>query len=289
MMDFFTYDFDYAWPWTYGHLIAAVVCTVLALVAHYFRRTGLTILAGVLAVWAVCGAYIVHGQLRFSRPVVLPTGQFLASGSGRVLDVGAGSGRSTLMVLLSRPDATVVALDRFTGYYGIVDNTPDRLLANARAAGVDSRLEVKVGDMREMPLEDASFDGVVSVAAIDHLNSDGVQRTLAEVARVLRPDGQFLLMVVNPDIWTKVALPFLHAHGYFGGPAIPEWWRSQLMAAGLSVVEQGTQPSTLYFLAKRGRGPAEAGHYGTRGTTEARKPRRRPPPALLGTDPGRGD
>ena len=24
MMDFFKYDFDYSWPWTYGHLIAAV-------------------------------------------------------------------------------------------------------------------------------------------------------------------------------------------------------------------------------------------------------------------------
>ena len=64
--------------------------------------------------------------------------------------------------------------------------------------------------MREMPFEDASFDGVVSVAAIDHLNKEGVERALAEVTRVLRPDGQFLLMVVNPDIWTKVALPFLH-------------------------------------------------------------------------------
>ena len=74
------------------------------------------------------------------------------------------------MVLLSRPAATVVALDRFSGYYGIVDNTPDRLRANAKAAGVDSRLEVQVGDMREMPFADASFDGVVSVAAIDHLN-----------------------------------------------------------------------------------------------------------------------
>ena len=87
--------------------------------------------------------------------------------------------------------------------------------------------------MREMPFDDASFDGVVSVAAIDHLNREGVERTLAEVTRVLRPEGQFLLMVVNPDIWTKIAMPFLHGHGYFGGRAYPERWRSQLSAAGL--------------------------------------------------------
>jgi SAM-dependent methyltransferase len=155
------------------------------------------------------------------------------------------------MVLLSRPAAKVVALDRFTGYYGIDDNTPDRLRANARAAGAEDRVEVRVGDMREMPFDDESFDGVVSVAAIDHLNREGVERTLAEVTRVLRPDGQFLLMVVNPDIWTKIAMPFLHGHGYFGGRAYPEQWRSQLTAAGLDIVEEGTQPASLYFLTQK--------------------------------------
>ena len=154
MMDFFRYDFDYAWPWMYGHLIAAFIFAALGGVAYWLRWTRLMFVAGVLALWGFCGAAIIHGPLRFSRPVALPTERFLPSGSGRVRDAGAGSGRSALMVLLSRPHATVVALDRFTGYYGIVDNTPDRLRANARAAGVDGRLEVQVGDMREMPFGD---------------------------------------------------------------------------------------------------------------------------------------
>ena len=122
-MDFFKYDFNYAWPWTYGHLIAAIVFAGLAALAYWLNWTRLTILAGVLSIWGLCGAYIIHGPLRFSRPVALPTERFLPTGSGRVLDAGAGSGRSTLMVLLSRPAAKVVALDRFTGYYGIVDHT----------------------------------------------------------------------------------------------------------------------------------------------------------------------
>ena len=62
-----------------------------------------------------------------SRPAALPTPHFLESGSGRVLDGGAGSGRSTLMVLLARPRATVVALDLFREGYGIGGNAPDRL------------------------------------------------------------------------------------------------------------------------------------------------------------------
>ena len=252
-MDFFKYDFDYSWPWTYGHLIAALVCAGLASLAYWLHWTRTAVIAGVLAVWGLAGVYIMHTQLRFTRPVALPTERFLPSGSGRVLDAGAGSGRSTVMVLLSRPAAKVVALDRFTGYYGISDNTPDRLRANAKAAGAEDRVEVKVGDMREMPFDDASFDGVVSVAAIDHLNREGIERALAEVARVLRPDGQFLLMVVHPDIWTKVAFPFMHGHGYFGAQTFPERWRSQLVAAGLSVVEEGTQPATMYFLTQKPR------------------------------------
>lgn len=268
MMDFFKYDFGYSWPWTYGHLIAAVLFAGLASIAYWLRWTRLAIVACALAVWGLCGSYIVNQQIRFSRPVALPTERFLPSGSGRVLDAGAGSGRSTVMVLLSRPAATVVALDRFSGYYGIDDNTPDRLRGNARAAGGEDRVDVKVGDMREMPFDDASFDGVVSVAAIDHLNREGIERTLAEVNRVLRPDGQFLMMVVNPDIWTRVALPFFHGHGYFGAKTYPERWRSQLIAAGLQVVEEGTQPATLYFLAEK-RSPAEAGHYGSANTYTA--------------------
>ena len=137
-MDFFRYDFDYAWPWMYGHLIAAGIFAALGGVAYWLRWTRLMFVAGVLAAWGLCGTFIVHGALRFSRPVALPTERFLPSGAGRILDAGAGSGRSALMVLLSRPDATVVALDRFTGYYGIVDNSPDRLRANAPAAGVDA-------------------------------------------------------------------------------------------------------------------------------------------------------
>jgi SAM-dependent methyltransferase len=269
MLDFFKYDFDYAWPWTYGHLIAMVVFGVLAWVAYWLRWTRFSIVAGVLAIWGLSGAFIIHGPMRFSRPVNMPTEKFLPSGAGRVLDAGSGSGRSTLMVLLSRPDARVVALDRFTGYYGIVDNTPDRLRANAKAAGVDGRLEVEVGDMTQMPFPDGSFDGVVSVAAIDHLNRDGTTRAIAEVTRVLRPDGQFLLEVVNPDIWTKIAFPFLHGHGYFGARTNWDRWRSQLTTAGLTVVEEGTQPAVLYFLTQKpgpaafdsAQGPAKAGHY----------------------------
>lgn len=253
MMDLFRYDFDYTWPWTLGHIIATVVfglLTVLVWRAGWSRLAAVA--TGTLAAWALVGAFIVHGPMRFNRPMDLPTERFLSSGSGRVLDAGAGSGRSALMVLLGRPQARVVALDLFLEGYGIGENTPDRLRANARVAGVEDRLEVQTGDLRQMPLESASFDAVVSAYAIDHLNPEGIRGSLAEVSRVLRPGGELLLMVVNPDGWTRVAFPLFGAHGYFGGRGAAERWRTAVVEAGFEIVEEGTAAATLFLLVRKG-------------------------------------
>ena len=55
-------------------------------------------------------------------------------------------------LLLARPRVTVTAVDIYKGFYGIEDNTPERLMRNARIAGVADRAEAKVGDARDLPL-----------------------------------------------------------------------------------------------------------------------------------------
>lgn len=257
-MDLFRYDFGYAWPWTWGHLIAAAIFAVATVALASAGRRRWSLLTGALTIWAIAGAIIVNGLLRFSLPEVLPTPQFLAGGEGRVLDLGAGSGRSTLMVLLGRPAARVTALDIFGTEYGIVGNSPDRLLANAKAAGALDRVDVRVGDMRAMPFDTHSYDGAVSVAAIDHLNREGVDRTFAEVTRVLKPNGDFLLMVINQDTWIRTAFPMLAHHGYFGGRANPDRWKEAMTSAGLTVVDSGLRPGMLWVLARTPAASADA-------------------------------
>jgi SAM-dependent methyltransferase len=250
-MDIFRYDFGYDWPWTTGHAIVFVIFALLTLVA-WRRRWPLwaTALCGALGIWAAAGALLMS---QMSLPMTLPTEAFLRGGEGRVLDMGAGSGRSTLMVLQGRPRATVTALDRYTGYYGIVDNTPDRLRANARVAGAVDRLQVQVGDMREMPFDAASFDGAVSAYAIDHLRASDVPRALSEAARVLRPGAEFLLVIVNVDVWARLAVPWaaMHGHGYFGREQQAERWTGLLKTAGFEMVEHGTMPMSQYFLSRK--------------------------------------
>ncbi len=251
-MELFTYDFGYAWPWNYGHLLAVVPGAALAVLAWkqgwaWWMRA----LSVGLAVWGVVGLFIVQVVFRFNQPVDLPTEDFLPEGTGLVFDAGAGSGRSALMVLQAPPATRVLALDLYEGYFGIVDNTPSRLRYNASLTAVKDRIEVRVGDIREMPLSDTSVDAVVSVAVIDHLSRQGVERSLTEIERMFRPEGQFLPMVVNPDIRTLVAFPFFAHHGYWGGRTNHDQWRDALTAVGFAVVEVGTVPMSLYLLAEK--------------------------------------
>jgi len=248
--DFFRYDFGYSWPWSYGHLVAAgvfVAFGALAMLRGWSKWT--LVLSALATLWALAAFVAFDAVLH--RPAELPTPRFLESGRGRVLDGGSGSGRATLMVLLARPQASVVALDLFADGYGIDGNEPARLRANARAAGAENRLEIRKGDLRELPFEAGSFDAAVSSFAIDHLGKKGSQKSIAEMARVLRPGGQFLLMVLNTDGYVKFAYPLIHFHMYYGHGGSAERWRTALAAAGFDVVEQGTQPATQYFLAEK--------------------------------------
>ena len=109
-------------------------------------------------------------------------------------------------LLLAKPRVTVTAVDIYKGYYGIDDNTPERFMLNARIAGVADRADAKVGDARELPLETGAYDGAISLAAIDHIRRADIPKALAEAARILKPRGEFLLMIVNVDALGQVCV-----------------------------------------------------------------------------------
>jgi SAM-dependent methyltransferase len=247
----FTYEFGYSWWIGWGHLVPIALFGALALLALRLKwRRWVVIASSVLAAWAVAGLLMTHLLYGLNFPVELPTEQFLSSGAGRVVDIGAGSGRASIGLLLARPGVTITAVDIYTGYYGIDDNTPERFMLNARIAGVADRAEARVGDARELPLTTGTYDGAISVAAIDHLPRAGIPKALAEAARVLKPGGEFLLTIVNVDAWARFASP--HAFGHHPS-ANPDRWRTLLESSGFEIREQGTQPGALYFLSRKTR------------------------------------
>lgn len=245
MFDFIRYDFGYSWYITYGHLVPlALAASLVALAIWRGWRRWILIVGVALGLWAMAGL-VVSSAL--NAPMELPTSRFLAAGTGRVLDAGAGSGRAAIGVLLARPGAIVTGLDIYSGYWGIDDNTPERFMLNARVAGVADRAQARTGDMRDMPFDDGEFDAVISAYAIDHLRQDGIVKALAEVGRVLKPNGEFLLSIVNPDWVIMVTSPPIAHHPR----PDPARWRARLEQAGFVIEEEGRKPATLYFYARK--------------------------------------
>lgn len=246
-------DFAYPWWLTYGHLtvfLPAVAGWFVARARGWNKWSRFALMA--LAIWSGLSFGVIR-MVNLSGEAELPTEKFLASGGGRVLDIGAGTGRSSLMVLEARPKATLVASDLFAAsfdqHFGRKELTPqDRLAANLKAAGVDQRATIKTADMRKLPFEAASFDAAVSAYAMDHLNREGSAQALREAARVLKPGGEFLLILVNNDRWTKFAFGPLLSHGAVRGAG---WWSARAKEAGFEVVEEGTRPATMFLLLRR--------------------------------------
>ena len=246
MFNFFTYDFGYSWSLRYAMLVPLVLAAGLAGLAILRSWSRWVYIPMVLvALWAAAAVVILNVML--NRPMALPTERFLTSGSGRVLDVGAGSGRAAIGVLLARPNTTAMGVDIYSGYWGIDENTPERFMRNARTAGVAERAAARVGDMRQLPFGDGEFDGVVSSYAIDHLRRAERPKAIAEVARVLKPGGEFLLMIVHVDWKTWLVSPLLAHHPSQN----PEAWRALLQEHGFALQEEGTPFATLYLLAKK--------------------------------------
>lgn len=249
MFNVTTYEFGYSWYVAYGLVVPLAFAAGLAAVALWRGWSRwILVLAGLVVVWAVTGLVLINAVFGLNRPMALPTERFLTSGQGRVLDAGAGSGRAAIGVLLARPETTVTGLDIYEGYWGIDGNTPERFMTNARIAGAADRAEARTGDMREMPFKDGEFDAVVSSYAIDHLSREGSARAIAEVARVLKPRGEFLLMIVNADWVARLVSPHALAHHPRQDPAR---WRALLEQGGFVIEEDGRRPATLYFFARK--------------------------------------
>ena len=138
--------------------------------------------------------------------------------------------------------------ESYEEHFGPGKTGQERLRSNLKAAGVENRATIQAGDMRKLPFEPATFDGVVSTYAIDHLNREGINTSLAEASRVLKPGGEFLMMVITKDFWLKFTFGPLLLHS---GTRSDVWWTSRLQEAGFQIVEQGTRPATLYLLARK--------------------------------------
>jgi SAM-dependent methyltransferase len=113
-----------------------------------------------------------------------PIAATMAGGPGRVLEVAAAEAIHACKMSLQGTDTYVV------------EPSPTMLArARERIREYGARVHLVRGIAETLPFADASFDRVLLDSAIDHLADPG--RGLAEMTRVLRPDGRLVVSFVN--------------------------------------------------------------------------------------------
>ena len=111
-----------------------------------------------------------------------------------VLDIGCGAGLDSLLAARAvGPSGRVIGLD-------LLEEMCERGRAHAREEGVDGWTEFVQGEMEDIPLPEASVDVVISNGVINL--SPRKSRVLAEIRRVLRPDGRLAVadLTVNDKL-----------------------------------------------------------------------------------------
>ena len=114
---------------------------------------------------------------------------------GHVLEIAAGTGAVTRHLATDLPEgSTIVATDLNPG-----------MIARAREVGTARPVEWQTADAMKLPFADASFDAVVASQCWMYFD---VERTLAQVRRVLRPGG---VLVTTHFSWLPRADPIARA------------------------------------------------------------------------------
>ena len=133
--------------------------------------------------------------------------RLLGTGDGRCLDVGCGTGVSTV------PVAEL-------GWSAVGVDLSEDMLEVARGRG----LEVVQGSADGLPFEDETFDGAVSVWT--HTDVEDFSAMIRETARVLRPEAAVVYIGAHPC--------FVGPHSLFVG------------AEGVPELHRGYRPSRRY-------------------------------------------
>ena len=117
--------------------------------------------------------------------------------SGRVLDIGTGSGRLAMELAKAKGcNFDIVALD-------ISENMICKAKENARRCGVENKIKFLVATAAALPFADNSFDLVISYASLHHWFKP--VDVFDEVARVTRDNG-YAIIRDNKRVYQNPAL-----------------------------------------------------------------------------------
>lgn len=143
-------------------------------------------------VWDRAAPDYDRSMARLERGILAGTRAWIGERArGRVLEVAIGTGRS---LPFYRADVELTGVDLSPAMLDVARRT-------AAAAGV--AVELREADAERLPFADGSFDTVVCALGLCSIPRPGV--AIAEMARVLRPGGELLLLDHVVSTWPPVA------------------------------------------------------------------------------------
>jgi sarcosine/dimethylglycine N-methyltransferase len=156
--------------------------------------------------------------------------------NARVIDLGSGFGGAA-RYLAKRFGCHVTCLN-----ISEVENARNRR-ANA-AAGLDKLIDVRHGTFEEIPAQDAKFDLAWSQDAI--LHSGDREQVIAEVARVLKPGGEFVFTdPMQADDCPKGVLQPVYDRIHLTSLGSVRFYREAAARHGLDLVDVRPMPEQL--------------------------------------------
>ena len=152
-----------------------------------------------------------------------------------VLEVGAGPGLVTDLLVERAPRVTAIELDP--------------ALADGLCARLGARVDVVTGDATALPLPDDRFSAAACFTMLHHIPETAAQdRALAELARVLRPGG----LLLGTDGQDTPSRRELHVDDVFN-PIDPAGLPARLVAAGFVDVLVESDGDRFRFRGRAGR------------------------------------
>ena len=163
---------------------------LIAAIAFPLMSAGLS--CGAMGLWMIYDSKI--GKVR-EREYYLD--KIVWRGDERVLDVGCGLGLFLIGAAKRLKTGRAVGIDLWQAE-DLSGNTPVGTLHNATIEGVADKVEVRTGDARKLPFDDASFNVVLSSMALHNIYNAGERQTaVREIARVLKSGGRLLILDVR--------------------------------------------------------------------------------------------
>jgi SAM-dependent methyltransferase len=172
------------------------------------------------------------GFERFTRPgfklnlvqdwlPALPHADAALRAGGAAADIGCGNGQALLFLAQGYPDATLVGFDNYAPAI-------DAANANAKAAGLDSRVRYEVCDVtRGIP---GQFDLITTFDVVHDMPKP--RPAMREIKKALKPDGTYFVLEFNMfgDLQQNIEHPL--GIGAFGYSASTNYCMTQALAAG---------------------------------------------------------